>query len=150
MRVNPLTIITIIFLLGLMVVNLPMAEAERFEDNLREPYIEEFLKTDNQPTRPLTPRQILNYVAITEGVSEQLLLELAECESNFGMQMIGDTFMPVPSFGPFQINLYYHPDITKEQAMEWEWSATWTARQIKQGNLWKWSCADKLNLYKYL
>jgi len=79
------------------------------------------------------------------GVSEELMIKLAQCESTLNPNAIGDTFMPKPSVGLFQINLHYHPDITREQALDPKFSADWTAKQIKNGKLHLWSCSKKID-----
>lgn len=90
------------------------------------------------------PVEVIKRVAQEENFDADLLLRLADCESETGKMMIGDTFMPQYSYGLFQINLHYHPNITIEQAMDYEWATRWTINEIKNGRLWKWSCANKI------
>lgn len=90
------------------------------------------------------PVAVIRRVAEEENFDADLLLRLSHCESLTGKMMIGDTFMPKYSYGLFQINLHYHPDITIEQAMDYEWSTRWTVNQIKAGRGWMWSCWDKI------
>ena len=84
---------------------------------------------------------VIRSAAKKYGVSEQLMLDLAYCESRFDPKTIGDGFMPKPSIGLFQINLYYHPEVTESQALDPVFSADWTAKQISEGRLHLWSCA---------
>jgi len=79
------------------------------------------------------------------GVSEDLMIKLAKCESSLNPNAVGDTFLPKPSIGLFQINLHYHPDITKKQALDPKFSSDWTAKQIKAGRISLWSCSKKID-----
>lgn len=45
---------------------------------------------------------------------------------------IGDKQMPKPSVGCFQISMYFHNDVSYENAMDLEWSADWTAKRLKR------------------
>lgn len=87
------------------------------------------------------PVKAIEKAAKKYDVDEKVMLALAKCESQMGKMMVGDHGQ---SYGLFQIHLGYHPEITKEQAMDFEWSAEWTAKQIKAGRINLWSCAKKI------
>lgn len=84
---------------------------------------------------------IIRSAAQKYGVREQLMIDLAYCESRLDPQGIGDKFMPKPSVGLFQISLYYHPEVSREQALDPVFASEWTAKQIKAGRLHLWSCS---------
>jgi hypothetical protein len=44
------------------------------------------------------------------------------------------------SWGNSQINLYWHPDITKEQAQDPFFAAEFMAKEFSEGNQRKWTC----------
>lgn len=67
---------------------------------------------------------ILKDASERTGIPWEILAGLSKQESQFGKFLVGDSGK---SFGPFHINLKYHPNITIEQAMNWEWSANWAA-----------------------
>ena len=58
-------------------------------------------------------------------------------ESTWNPNAIGDGGK---SYGLTQINLSAHPDITKEQALDPEFSLNFIVDQFLKGNEWKWSC----------
>ncbi len=69
----------------------------------------------------------------------KIILEVLKCESNFvneQSRIITDGVRE-PSYGIAQIHLPSHPDVTKEQALDEEFSIHWTAKKWKQGfRLW--------------
>jgi hypothetical protein len=44
------------------------------------------------------------------------------------------------SWGPWQIHLTAWPEISKEQALDLDWSTRWAAQQWANGNARIWSC----------
>lgn len=92
-----------------------------------------------------SPEMAIREASEKYGVDYDLMRALAICESQMGKYMVGDTNMPRPSYGLYQISLHYHPEITVEQAMDYRWSADWTAKQISEGRGRMWSCWDKIN-----
>ncbi len=74
------------------------------------------------------------------------LVELAWCESKLGEIQTNDkNNKPATSKdrGIFQINDYWHKDISDEQAYNLEWSANWTMNMINNGYQSRWAC-DKI------
>lgn len=147
-KINPLTIVLCVFLLGMMVLNLPHKAKIEAVSPIKpveaEYYNYDICGLDAVVCEDENAEAIIRKVAKEYGVSEEKMLALAKCESQLGQMMVGDTNLPKPSYGLFQINLYFHPNITKEQAMDYEWSAKWTAEQIKAGRGNLWSCWSKV------
>lgn len=82
------------------------------------------------------PLLTIKKVAKEEGVDWKVLYAIGEKESQYQPNRIGDTHLPNPSIGYFQINTWYHKDVTREQANDLEWSARWTAKRL-QRNAWR-------------
>lgn len=70
---------------------------------------------------------IIKNASAKYGIRWQLLAGTSKQESGLGVQMSGDHGRSV---GPFHINLPSHPEISYEQAMDWRWSADWSARHL--------------------
>lgn len=73
----------------------------------------------------------------------ELLISLARCESGFDPYAIGDNGN---SYGLWQIYLKYHPDVSKEQAQDINFSTVWTINKFKAGGWRLWTCARNLGL----
>ena len=70
------------------------------------------------------------------------VLRILKCESNFrniSSEIIMENGEPEPSFGIAQIHLPSFPDVTKEQALNEEFSIHWTAKKWNEG-FRNWSC----------
>lgn len=85
------------------------------------------------------------YVASKEGLNVGVFLATLKCEGDFynGQSYVlkeGGPNGREDSWGVAQINLPYHPEITKAQALNPFWSINWMADQWLKGNEWKWSC----------
>ena len=74
------------------------------------------------------------------GVNRSLLAQIIKCESGSNPNAVGDHGT---SFGLVQIHLPAHPNITKEQALDPEFSTDYLAKQISIGNANMWSCYKK-------
>jgi len=90
-----------------------------------------------------TPRmytKVLRQYDISEKDIETIL-NIIECESNFVSKQsdIWRNGKRELSFGIAQIHLPSHPDVTKEQALDKEFSIHWTAKKWKEG-FRGWSC----------
>ena len=83
-------------------------------------------------------------LATSYGVDPQLALKIARCESKLVPQQ---SHYPDPSgpngredsWGIWQINLPSHPTVTREQAMDVEWSTNWAMKHLKD-HPHMWSC----------
>lgn len=80
--------------------------------------------------------QIIKKVAKEEGIDWKVLYAIGQKESQYEPNRVGDTHLPHPSVGYFQINTWYHKEVTREQANDLEWSARWTAKRLKK-NEWR-------------
>lgn len=68
-------------------------------------------------------------------------IKIANCESGINPKAIGDHGW---SYGIWQIYLKAHPNITKAQAQDPEWSTRWALTHMKQGHWNMWSCNRKI------
>ena len=71
--------------------------------------------------------RILESVATKTGIPWEILAGLSEQESGFGIALSGDSGR---SRGPFHIHLPSHPEISLEQAMDWQWSSNWAGQYL--------------------
>lgn len=71
------------------------------------------------------------------GVNREVMSRVIKCESGYNPNAEGDHGT---SFGLSQIHLPAHPDITKEQALDPEFAIKFMAKEMSQGNSWKWTC----------
>lgn len=78
-------------------------------------------------------------VAEQNGISGKFLWEMLRRESTWRWCAVGDFHVSKPSVGIAQINLRWNPAVTKEQALYWKWSVKWTARELKNGKVRKWT-----------
>jgi|GEM_PF-5901442 len=82
---------------------------------------EETRESKSQVASPYT--QIIKRVSEEYGIDWKMIYAVCLVESNCDTGRVGDNGK---SFGAFQIHLPSHPDITKEQATDFEWSLRWT------------------------
>lgn len=65
----------------------------------------------------------------------------AACEGQFNPLAEGDNHT---SFGTWQIHLPAHPEISKKQAEDINWSTEWAAQQFLKGSADIWTCHRQL------
>jgi hypothetical protein len=83
---------------------------------------------ENRVLASQTPQSPIDIVKENAGdVRWEDLWSLAYFESSWSKGRVGDSGC---SFGPYQINLCIHKEITKDQAMCWEWSTKWTRDRL--------------------
>lgn len=70
-------------------------------------------------------------------VSSATMADIVACESNASTTIVGDNG---DSFGLVQIDLKYHPDISKEQALDPDFSLNFLASKLSLGEGHLWSC----------
>lgn len=85
--------------------------------------------------------EMIEHSAEKYGVSFDILTNVISCESSYNSNAIGDYG---ESYGIAQIHLPDHPDITKEQALDADFSIDWMAQQFSLGHATMWSCFRKL------
>lgn len=83
-----------------------------------------------------TPDLVIEY-AEKYNVSPYLMSQIIHCESYGNPNEIGDNGT---SFGLVQIHLPAHPEVTKEQALDREFSIDFLARHLSMGEARIWSC----------
>lgn len=89
------------------------------------------------------PRQIRIYAHEEKFEDVDYLLKLAKCESRFDPFALNGNNGHSIDRGVFQINKYYHPEVTTDCAMDIECATKWTIDMLKRDQHWQWSC-DKI------
>lgn len=81
--------------------------------------------------------QIIHLKAKEYGVSEEVMVKVIACESQFNPNAINDTSREY-SVGLVQINLLAHKSISKEEAKDPYFAITFLAKNLSQnkGNMW--------------
>lgn len=89
--------------------------------------------------------------AVQENISPEKLTLLAECESRFETDRIGDTDKicgatgkPIRSRGLFQINDCAWPEVSDKQAEDFYWATDWAIDMIKGGRVTAWWTCSKI------
>lgn len=87
-------------------------------------------------------------IAEEYGISFDVMFAIIETEtgSTWKTDLVSDT----GDYGLVQINLEYHPEITKGQALDPEFSMKWLASEIKEGREWKWTGCSCIQTAKAL
>ena len=70
---------------------------------------------------------IIHSASVRTGIPWDKLAGVIKQESDFGIDLIGDDGK---SIGPAQINLMQHPEVSREQALDWEFSVNWMADHL--------------------
>lgn len=95
----------------------------------------------------LSIEEIIKMVAIEESVDPDLALRVAKCESSLNPKARNINSPTSIDRGLFQINNFYHPQVTDEQADDPIFATRFFCKAFKNGNLnwWKASkaCWDK-------
>jgi hypothetical protein len=91
--------------------------------------------------RVKTIDEVIHDSAMKYGVSESLMRQVISCESAFRSDAVGDHGQ---SFGLVQIHLPSHPTITKEQALDPEFSSEFLAENLAGGHGSLWTCYRQL------
>lgn len=85
---------------------------------------------------PIVVKDYIVVEALAVGVDPQLALKIANDESGFHPDRIGDHGT---SYGIWQIHLPAHKDISPNQAEDIIWSTNWSLNELKEGNCRIWS-----------
>lgn len=85
----------------------------------------------------LNIEQKIEHYATAYGVNEDVMYNVIKCESSLNPKAVGDGGQ---SRGLSQIHRPSHPHITDEQAFDEDFAIEFMAREMSQGNAWKWSC----------
>jgi hypothetical protein len=98
---------------------------------------------------PLSIQGTIDAYARLYGVSAKELYDILNCESGLNPQAEGDKENgQFTSFGISQIHLIAHPDITKAEALDYDFSIQFMAEQISKGNAQIWTCAKIMGYVK--
>jgi len=76
--------------------------------------------------------EVIQKVAQKEEIDWKILMALFIKETQGDCNREGDKDFIKPSWGCYQINKHYHPEVTWEQATDIEWSSYWTANRLKE------------------
>lgn len=110
-------------------------EAQQYQKSIQpKPLID---KTNWQPED-----YIMHYGRLYD-VDVEFLLDLAFCESSLNpkaTQAYPNSNMK--DRGLFQINNYYHPDVSDQCAYDVECSTIWTIEKIRDGKAYLWACVS--------
>lgn len=85
--------------------------------------------------------QIIRRVAAKWGVDQELAVRVAKCESALNPRAINVNTTGSRDRGIYQINDYYHPKVTDEQAFDPEFSADFFCNAVKAGKLSWWNAS---------
>ncbi len=88
---------------------------------------------------PALVKDYIAAVATLNGVPVAETLHIAEAESGFNNQAVGDHGT---SIGVWQIHLPAHPDISQAEATDTIFSTNWAVNQLKNGQCKIWSTCD--------
>ncbi len=87
----------------------------------------------------------ITYYSSLYGVSEGVMTHIATAESSLNPLAVGDRHLIAPdglphkSIGLVQINKYWNPGITEEQAFNVEFSLEFLAKNLRDGRCYLWS-----------
>jgi soluble lytic murein transglycosylase-like protein len=77
------------------------------------------------------------------GIDPDLALKVCQCESNFDPFAIRFNSNGSVDRGLYQINDYWHPEVSDEQAFNYEFSIDFFCQAVKAGNLYWWNSSKK-------
>jgi len=81
--------------------------------------------------------------AVKYGLNKTRFLEVIRCENKFyptGQSQHYYKGIREDSWGAVQINLYWNPEVTREQAEDPEFAIEWMAKKWSTGKAHLWSC----------
>ena len=90
-----------------------------------------------------TIEEMIRRIAKEERVGEDLMVRIALCESQLDPKAVNVNKNGTRDRGLFQINDYWWPNISDEQAFDPEWSTRWACKQVRAGGLRLWSSSKQ-------
>lgn len=75
------------------------------------------------------PIRIIKQISAKYGIDYKMVYAVCLVESNCNTDRIGDSGK---SYGAYQIYLPAHPDISKEQAVNFSWATEWTIKHCEK------------------
>lgn len=88
-------------------------------------------------SQPPTIQAVIDKASDEYSVPVDTLISVLACESSLKQKVVGDKGT---SFGIAQINLVFHPEISKEEALDAIFSINFLAREISKGRGSRWTC----------
>lgn len=92
---------------------------------------------------PLSIPEIIKRAAEKYNISYDLALAVAKCESGLNPKSRNINTNGTVDRGLYQINDYYHKDVSTEQADDPEFAANWFCKAVSEGHLSWWSASQK-------
>lgn len=94
--------------------------------------------------------EIVNYYATIYDVDADKMINTIKCESQFHnvQSNIVKNGIREDSWGIVQINMYYNPTVSKEQALDPHFAIEWMAKEFKANHQSKWTCYRNIYLTK--
>jgi hypothetical protein len=96
-------------------------------------------------TTPIGPKTrleaLVDEAAAKYDIDPEPLYKTLWCESRGVEKAVGDDGL---ALGVAQIRTDYHPNITRRQSFDMEWSVDWAAKQFANGNADWWTCYRNL------
>lgn len=135
-----------VFLLAVAVLGLSQTYTERFIANITHAVVS--IPQVNAAPLPIeqeavqeTVEEQIRRIAKEQGFQwPEYLVRLAHCESRFDPNATNDNGYYGLDRGLFQINNFFHSEVTDEQAFDLEWSTKWTMERINKGYQHEWMC----------
>lgn len=94
------------------------------------------LAAEIAPFSTAEPDKAIYYWADFYGVSRAEMYFTIQCESGFNPKAVGK----LGELGIAQIYRKYHPEVSKGEALDPDWSIQWMAKQFSLGHQDWWSC----------
>ncbi len=95
------------------------------------------------PKKIMTVEEQIRDIARAEGVDPDLAVAIAKCESSLNSKAVLVNDTGTRDRGLFQINNYYHPEVTDEQAFDIAFSTRFFCKAYKEGNISWWNASRK-------
>lgn len=105
--------------------------------------VDKFKYNNLSEAKSETVEQIIQRVARDEGVDPDLALRVAKCESGLNPGARNANSPESIDRGLFQINNYWHPEVSDETAYDAERSTRFFCQAFKEGNLTWWNASKK-------
>lgn len=104
----------------------------------------EIIKEDRPLAEMSTEEQIRHLAREADFQWADYLIRLAKCESGLNPNAVNHNTNGTTDYGVFQINPYYHPEVTPSQAHNVEFATKWTMNKINAGGQGIWVCDKKI------
>lgn len=102
------------------------------------------LKDRSKPAaKKETNEEIIRRVALEYGVDVDKAVRVAMCESSLNEKARNECAPQSIDRGLYQINSYWHPEVTDAQAYDPEFSARFYCKAVKEGHLGWWAASQK-------